>query len=185
MLSRAVLCYTEFSNDYLCEIRRNDSQTTVSDWGRVYVCPCSVCVCVCVCVDEDVESRAALKALMGSVSTASHWQGDRETCPVRHGSSVSPQLEFLGIPANSDCYQIQRHPATQPNYSVFPEQDTLCTRDESIANKSHKVGFNKIFFFRLLFINNIVIFTTRRYGGLNFSNKGLSLSSKEMFLKFL
>lgn len=28
------------------------------------------------------------------------------TCPVRHGSSLSPQQEFLEIPVSSSCYQI-------------------------------------------------------------------------------
>lgn len=39
--------HTEFSNDYLREIRPNGSQTTVNDWVWAYVYVHAQCVCVC------------------------------------------------------------------------------------------------------------------------------------------
>lgn len=77
-----------FPKGYLCEIRPNGSQRMVNDW---------MCACICtwtVCVGEDVESTAGLRMMMWYVSTVIRQWGDTETCPVRRGSSVSPQMKF-------------------------------------------------------------------------------------------
>lgn len=83
-----------------------------------------------VCVGADVESRAAVRLLTGSVSTVSHRQRDGETCPVRHGSSLSPRMEFLGIPGPIDCYQSQRPSARglcsdQASHTVLDIDESL------------------------------------------------------------